>query len=208
MRNSIPTTLYSLLLSGAIATVTATWSTAAVSELTLFGSKGVLSEGNVNQGATTWSNNCARCHEMRSPTEFRDDIWKPIVTHMRIRAGLTGQQARDVLAFLQASNHPRATRVSVDDSSPGTGMSGKDIYSQTCVACHGASGTGAIPGTPDLTSSDGPLSKADDDLVRNITAGFQSPGSPMAMPAKGGNPKLNAADVRAVLGYLRESFGK
>jgi len=28
------------------------------------------------------------------------------------------------------------------------------------------------------------------------------------MPVKGGNPDLNAADVHAVLGYLRESFGK
>ena len=207
MRNSISTTCYSLLLSGVMTLVTLAWSTAAYSEFTLF-SHGVISEGDINQGATTWSNNCGRCHEMRSPTEFRDDIWKPIVTHMRVRAGLTGQQQRDVLAFLQASNHPRAIKVSIADSSPGTGLSGKDIYSQTCVACHGASGTGAIPGTPNFTKADGALSKSDDELTRNITVGFQSPGSPMAMPAKGGNPDLNAADVRAVLGYLRESFGK
>jgi len=94
--------------------VTLAWSTAAYSEFTLF-SHGVISSGDVNQGATTWSNNCSRCHEMCSPTEFRDDLWKPIVTHMRVRAGLTGQQQRDVLAFLQASNHPRATRVSIAD---------------------------------------------------------------------------------------------
>ncbi len=74
-------------------------STAVHSELYPFGG-GVTSTGNVNRGATTWSNNCARCHELRSPTEFRDDIWKPIMTHMRIRAGLTGGQTRDVLAFL------------------------------------------------------------------------------------------------------------
>ena len=202
MRNSIHRTFYSLLLSGLLSFVTLAWSPAAYSE------SGVISEGDVNQGATTWGNNCGRCHEMRSPTEFRDDVWKPIVTHMRIRAGLTGKQQRDVLAFLQASNHPRAIKVSVDDSSPGTGLSGQAIYSQTCVACHGASGTGAIPGTPDFTRPDGSLSKADAELVRSITVGFQSPGSPMAMPAKGGNPDLNAVDVRAVLGYLRESFGK
>jgi len=45
-------------------------------------------------------------------------------------------------------------------------------------------------------------------LITNITFGFQGPGSPMAMPARGGNPDMNAADVQAVLGYLRESFGK
>jgi len=210
MKNAIPATSSNLLWSGLMAMALFTWSTTAHSEHGFFG-HGVISSGDINQGAGTWSNNCARCHELRSPTEFRDDIWKPIVTHMRVRAGLTGQQSRDVLAFLQASNHPRAEKVSsvsVDDGSPGTGLSGKDIYSQTCVACHGPGGGGAIPGTPDFTSPGGPLTKSDDELVRNITAGFQSPGSPMAMPAKGGNPELNAADVRAVLDYLRESFGK
>ena len=86
-------------------------------------------------------------------------------------------------------------------------MSGKDIYDQTCVACHGANGTGAIPGTPSFTTPGGPMSKSDDELIRNITAGFQSRGAPMAMPAKGGNPDLNAQDVRTVVGYLRENFG-
>jgi mono/diheme cytochrome c family protein len=202
MNNAIPATFRGLLVSGVMAMVAITWSAAA-------DSKGVVSEGDVNRGATTWSYNCARCHEMRGPTEFRDDIWKPIVAHMRVRAGLTGQQQRDVLAFLQASNSPQLTRrVVAADDSPGTGLSGQDIYGQTCVACHGPAGTGALPGTPDFTKSGGPLAKSDDDLIHNISVGFQSPGSPMAMPAKGGNSALNAADVRAVLDYLRESFSK
>lgn len=58
----------------------------------------------IARGATAWTQNCARCHNMRQPTEFRDDLWKPIVTHMRVRAGLTGMEARDILAFLQAGN--------------------------------------------------------------------------------------------------------
>lgn len=58
----------------------------------------------ISRGVTAWQDNCARCHNMRQPTEFRDDLWKPIVSHMRVRAGLTGQEARDILAFLQASN--------------------------------------------------------------------------------------------------------
>jgi len=61
-------------------------------------------EGDIGRGAGLWSQNCARCHNMRDPKEFRDDLWKPIVTHMRIRAGLTGQDTRDILVFLQASN--------------------------------------------------------------------------------------------------------
>lgn len=58
------------------------------------------------RGAQSWADNCARCHNMRDPAEFRDDIWEPTVLHMRIRAGLTGQEVRDITAFLQKSNDP------------------------------------------------------------------------------------------------------
>lgn len=60
--------------------------------------------GDYTRGVQRWSENCARCHNMRDPREFRDDQWKVIVTHMRVRAGLTGQDARDILEFLQKSN--------------------------------------------------------------------------------------------------------
>ena len=56
------------------------------------------------RGARTWSDNCSRCHNMRDARELRDDQWRAAVTHMRVRGNLTGQEARDVLAFLQASN--------------------------------------------------------------------------------------------------------
>ncbi|AXS83080.1 c-type cytochrome [Marinobacter sp. Arc7-DN-1] len=58
------------------------------------------------RGAQSWADNCARCHNMRDPAEFRDDVWEPTMIHMRIRAGLTGQEVRDILAFLQKSNDP------------------------------------------------------------------------------------------------------
>jgi cytochrome c553 len=60
--------------------------------------------GDYVRGVKLWANDCARCHNMRDPKEFRDDQWKVIVTHMKVRAGLTGQDARDMLAFLQGSN--------------------------------------------------------------------------------------------------------
>lgn len=56
------------------------------------------------RGAKTWANNCARCHNMRDPKELRDDQWRAAMAHMRVRAGLTGQEMRDVLTFLQESN--------------------------------------------------------------------------------------------------------
>jgi len=60
--------------------------------------------GDLGRGAKAWADNCARCHNMRDPKEFRDDVWRPIVYHMRVRAGLTGQDTRDILAYLRAAN--------------------------------------------------------------------------------------------------------
>jgi len=56
------------------------------------------------RGAQAWANNCVRCHNMRDPKELRDDQWRAAIGHMRVRAGLTGQEARDILVFLQGSN--------------------------------------------------------------------------------------------------------
>lgn len=84
---------------------------------------------------------------------------------------------------------------------------GQEIYEQTCVACHGADGRGALPGAPDFTSKSGPLAKQDAQLLKNITDGFQSPGSMMAMPPKGGNSELTEEDINLVIQYIREKFG-
>ena len=58
----------------------------------------------VSRGGKAWAENCVRCHNARVPSEFSDEQWKPIVYHMRIRAGLTGQETRDILKFLQSTN--------------------------------------------------------------------------------------------------------
>ncbi len=60
--------------------------------------------GDFGRGAMQWADNCNRCHNIRDPKELRDDQWISTVYHMRIRAGLTGQQTRDILTFLQGSN--------------------------------------------------------------------------------------------------------
>jgi len=160
--------------------------------------------GDMSRGAQQWANNCSRCHNMRDPKEFRDDEWKPIILHMRIRAGLTGQQSRDILSFLQSSNYI-AVNTSPGSDTSSAGLSGVQIYKQTCVACHGADGSGAIPGVPDFGER---LSKSDDTLLQHIIEGFQSPGSPMAMPARGGNPNYTDQDLREALSYIRNNFGK
>jgi hypothetical protein len=56
-------------------------------------------------GVQLWSDTCARCHNMRPPSTFSDAQWATVVHHMRLRANLTGEEAREITAFLQASNH-------------------------------------------------------------------------------------------------------
>ncbi len=57
-------------------------------------------QGDAARGVKAWVDNCGRCHNHRGPQEFRPDQWGPIMLHMRIQAGLFGQTARDILAFL------------------------------------------------------------------------------------------------------------
>lgn len=83
---------------------------------------------------------------------------------------------------------------------------GNEVYHQTCVACHGADGKGAIPGAPDFTKSGGVLSHSEDLLEQRVENGFHSRGSPMSMPAKGGNPTLTEDDIRDVLVYMQSAF--
>ncbi len=85
---------------------------------------------------------------------------------------------------------------------------GAVVYEQTCAACHGADGAGLSPDTPDFTDPKGPLAQDDAVLFDHIKNGFQSPGSMMAMPPKGGNPSLSDDDIRAVIAYLRATFGR
>ena len=58
----------------------------------------------VARGAKAWAENCGRCHNIRDPKEFNDEIWEVSVTHMRVRANLPGKTVEDIKAFLKASN--------------------------------------------------------------------------------------------------------
>ncbi len=58
----------------------------------------------IARGAKSWAENCNRCHNIRDPKEIRDYEWEVSVTHMRVVSGIPGDRARDILAFLKASN--------------------------------------------------------------------------------------------------------
>ncbi len=83
---------------------------------------------------------------------------------------------------------------------------GQAIYNQTCSACHGNDGKGTLPGAPDFNAKNGVLSGTDAVLAERITNGYQSKGSVMAMPPKGGNSSLTAEDISDVIAYLRQRF--
>jgi len=85
---------------------------------------------------------------------------------------------------------------------------GEERYNIYCVACHGANGKGVVPGAPNFTRADGPLSQSDEALFNHIKLGFKSPGSAMAMPPKGGNMNLTDGDIKTVLKYLRDAYSK
>lgn len=53
-------------------------------------------------GAELWSASCRRCHAMRSPSEYGAESWKVVMMHMRVRANLTGREARAILSFLRS----------------------------------------------------------------------------------------------------------
>ncbi len=60
----------------------------------------------VAEGAAIFSRTCARCHNARSSMERTDRAWQTVIAHMRARANLTRTQARNLVAYFQATNAP------------------------------------------------------------------------------------------------------
>ncbi|TAL40862.1 MAG: cytochrome c [Chitinophagaceae bacterium] len=55
-------------------------------------------------GATLWGENCLRCHNTPSPTDFSDAQWETIGMHMKLRANLTNDEIKKVVEFLKSAN--------------------------------------------------------------------------------------------------------
>ena len=85
-------------------------------------------------------------------------------------------------------------------------MSVEALLRSQCIACHGADGKGVLPGVPNFTDRIGRLSNPNSEFLAHIINGYQSPGSPMPMPPKGGNSALSDTDIASVLAYIREQF--
>ena len=53
-------------------------------------------------GAQLWAENCVRCHNIRSPSNYSPAQWDVVMMHMRVRANLTAEEHKKILAFLKA----------------------------------------------------------------------------------------------------------
>ena len=85
---------------------------------------------------------------------------------------------------------------------------GKKVFMTTCFACHGADGKGMVPGTPNLLGEKSPLLQESSILKERILKGYQSKGSPLAMPPKGGNPALTEKEIDDVIVFMKAAFIK
>ncbi len=102
-------------------------------------------------GAAVYANNCNRCHEYRSPTEFNGPQWSIITTHMRVVGGIPADESRAVYEFLKAQHHPPyvAPAGLSPASSLGDSESGRTLVQQRgCLGCHVAEGQGGTMGPP------------------------------------------------------------
>ncbi len=52
-------------------------------------------------GAQLWGENCNRCHSAPSQDQYSKDQWGIIGTHMKMKAGITDDEATKIVAFLR-----------------------------------------------------------------------------------------------------------
>jgi len=176
-------------------------------------------EDAVARGAEVYGAMCGRCHNPRSPLERSDRDWVTIVNHMRVRANLTGEQVRNVLAFLQATNidpreradlvareverPPAAARTAGGPpaTDPEVIARGKTLVAEkACLGCHVIGRSGGRVG-PTLN---GVVKRRDADYVRRKIEDPTFDNETSMMPNFG----LTEQQVEAIVAYLATLDGR
>ena len=153
-------------------------------------------QGDPARGARLYASNCNRCHNLRSANELGDREWSIVVAHMRAVAGLPGDQARDIEAFLQRANNP--PRPTLPDVAAGTALSGPDLIERyACRGCHVIGGTGGAAGP----SLDSVFDRRDVDWVRIQIRSPRQHNPATVMP----DLALTNAEVEVLINTLRRS---
>ncbi|ULJ65741.1 c-type cytochrome [Wielerella bovis] len=131
--------------------------------------------------------------------DLTDDEVARAVAYMANQSGANfTEPAVGAKATADAETASAAATSSVADA----GDRGKEVYDTTCYVCHAA--TSVIPNTPRITKNDewAPrIQKGKATLLENAMKGFN------AMPAKGGNPNLTEADMKAAIDYMVKQSG-
>ena len=89
----------------------------------------------------------------------------------------------------------------------GDAAKGEELYTSTCIACHGEGGVGVQGLGKDMTTSAFIAEKTDAEMVEFIKVG-RDPSDELnttgvAMPSKGGNPALTEEQMLDVVAYIR-----
>ena len=61
-------------------------------------------ETSEKSGFIKWKENCSRCHNIPSPSDYTDEQWEIIGSHMRVRAYLTQKETEEIVLFLKGIN--------------------------------------------------------------------------------------------------------
>ena len=121
----------------------------------------------------------------------------------------------DGLVFCAIAITPSLTRAQVKLPDPTTlkisaTLSGAQIYSMTCAACHQATGAGLLSQYPPLAPSDfvtGNEQHLIHIVLRGLTGEVEVEGEMFKGEMPGWAPALSDAQVASVLTYIRKSFG-
>jgi cytochrome c5 len=54
------------------------------------------------EGKNLYENNCAKCHKLFSPSEFKKEEWKPILTQMQRKARLDDVQMASISDYISS----------------------------------------------------------------------------------------------------------
>jgi mono/diheme cytochrome c family protein len=168
----------------------------------------------VAEGARVYGAVCGRCHNARSPLERSDRDWVTIMNQMRVRANMTGNQYRAVLAFLQATNtnpdesagvpSAQAATAAFSDSvstDPAVIARGESLVQQkACLGCHVIGRAGGKVGP----SLNGVVGKRGAEFLRHKLADPTFDNKTSMMPNFG----LSAETIDAIVAYLATLNGK
>ena len=113
-------------------------------------------------------------------------------------AGTDSQSAETIAARIRPVAEAGFTLV--DANAPRILQTGAAVYAATCAACHD-SGMAGSPKTGDNGAWSARLSQGYDTLVKHAIEGIR------AMPAKGGNPDLDALEVERAVVFMTNKSG-